>query len=241
MKNFWGFEGVVEKLAVKHYSQNIKKGREIIDHYIEILSKEGITYIEPFTDGNKDSVVPAIKLNKESNKENHNENNGTTTPIENNVVNENNLVTHGPLSSKSNFPSRDVNLKLESEYIARCVGKMTPFQESCLVQLKKWIGDAHQGKVPSDQTMMRFLKAQDFDLERAREMLCQSLVWRKKYQVDRILSNYDIPQVVKEYFPGGWHHYDKESRPLYILRLGQMDVKGFIKSIGQEGLIKLVS
>ena len=46
-------------------------------------------------------------------------------------------------------------------------------------------------------------------MEKAREMLSQSLMWRKKHQVDRILSEYQTPQVVKDYFPGGWHHSDK--------------------------------
>ena len=32
-----------------------------------------------------------------------------------------------------------------------------------------------------------------------------------------------------------------ESRPLYLLRLGQMDVKGLVKSVGEEGLLKHVS
>jgi len=48
VSHFWGFEGVVEKLAVKHYSQNIKKGKEIIEHYINVLKEEGITHIPPF-------------------------------------------------------------------------------------------------------------------------------------------------------------------------------------------------
>ena len=50
----------------------------------------------------------------------------------------------------------------------------------------------------------------------------------------QILSEYEKPPVVKEYFPGGWHHEDKEGRPLFILRLGQMDVKGIVKSVGEE-------
>ena len=33
---------------------------------------------------------------------------------------------------------------------------------------------------------------------------------------------------------------DKDGRPVYHLRLGQMDVKGIIRSIGEEGLTKLV-
>ena len=31
-----------------------------------------------------------------------------------------------------------------------------------------------------------------------------------------------------------------DGRPLYILRLGQMDVKGLIKSVGEDGILKHV-
>ncbi|XP_075977653.1 real-time isoform X3 [Anticarsia gemmatalis] len=128
---------------------------------------------------------------------------------------------------------------LDSEYIKRYLGELTPMQESRLLQLRKWIADLQKGKVPSDTTLLRFLRARDFNVEKAREMLSQSLLWRKKHQVDRILSEYETPDVVKQYFPGGWHHHDKDGRPLYILRLGQMDVKGLLKSIGEDGLLKL--
>ncbi|CAH0585438.1 unnamed protein product [Chrysodeixis includens] len=112
-------------------------------------------------------------------------------------------------------------------------------QEARLLQLRKWIADLQKGKVPSDTTLLRFLRARDFNVEKAREMLSQSLLWRKKHQVDRLLSEYETPDVVKQYFPGGWHHHDKDGRPLYVLRLGQMDVKGLLKSIGEDGLLKL--
>lgn len=32
-----------------------------------------------------------------------------------------------------------------------------------------------------------------------------------------------------------------DGQPLYLLRLGQMDVKGLLKTIGEDGLLKLVS
>jgi hypothetical protein len=32
-----------------------------------------------------------------------------------------------------------------------------------------------------------------------------------------------------------------DGRPLYLLRLGQMDVKGLLKAVGEEGLLQLVS
>jgi hypothetical protein len=70
-------------------------------------------------------------------------------------------------------------------------------------------------QVPSDSTLLRFLRARDFNVEKAREMLSQSLMWRKKHQVDRILSEYQTPQVVKDYFPGGWHHSDRGENPIH--------------------------
>lgn len=57
--------------------------------------------------------------------------------------------------------------------------------------------------------ILRFLRARDFNIEKAREMLSQSLNWRKKYQVDKILSEYESVEVIKDYFPGGWHYNDK--------------------------------
>ena len=50
-----------------------------------------------------------------------------------------------------------------------------------------------QGKVPSDPILLRFLRARDFNVEKAREMLSQSLIWRKKHGVDKILSEYELP------------------------------------------------
>lgn len=35
--------------------------------------------------------------------------------------------------------------------------------------------------------------------------------------------------------------YLVDGRPLYILRLGQMDVKGLVKSVGYESILKHVS
>lgn len=38
-----------------------------------------------------------------------------------------------------------------------------------------------------------------------------------------------------------YFHFHIDGRPLYILRLGQMDVKGLLKSIGEDELLLLVS
>lgn len=313
VKSFFGFENAVEKLSSKHYAASIKKGKEVIEHFIEELKKEGITHIEPFKD--KEPIESNGKLSTE-NKENEalannkqpellinkQQPNDTVvdekkiansidkqqvigkqlsvddkTLIENNVNNivkdekkkvspnkttstspaslNNNTATatlttqqkrelmkkqQTSFSTEANFPTTNANMKLEADYIAKCIGEMSPYQESCLVQFKKQIIETHYNqpsqtttnmsvkkKIPSDQTLMRFLLAHNYNLDKAREMLCTSLVWRKKHQVDKILSTYNLPEVVQKYYPGCWlNHHDKDGRPVYILMVGQMDLKG---------------
>ncbi|KYN12771.1 Protein real-time [Trachymyrmex cornetzi] len=197
IKNFFGFENSMEKLAMKQYAQNIAKGKEIIEYFINQLKEEGITYVAPWDDPQKRS--------SEEEKKNVDEN----------------------------------KMQLSSDYIERYLGKLDMLQESKLVQLRHSIEELRGSSVPGYATLLRFLRATEFSVEKAREMLTQSLHWRKKHQIDKLLDEYEMPQVIKDYFPGGWHHFDKDGRPLYILRLGQMDVKGLLKSIGEDELLLL--
>lgn len=132
------------------------------------------------------------------------------------------------------------NSILDADYIAAYLGQLSPLQESKLVQFRKKIEENnHERKVPDFQTLLRFLRARDFSIDKASSMLQESLQWREEHRIDDILSEYRMPVVVEKYFPGGWHHHDKDGRPLYILRLGNMDVKGLLKSVGEDELLKL--
>lgn len=241
IKSFFGFESTVEKIAMKQYSQNISKGKEIIEYFIEQLSKEGITYIPRWEEPKPEKSLVAKERNKEegesSSEEAETRDRTSSTPSTGSRELQLGASATNILSiEKVNI--NDENNKLDADYIKRCLGDLTPLQESRLIQLKKWVAELQKGKVPSDNCLLRFLRARDFNIEKAREMLSHSLIWRKKNQVDKMMSEYQVPQVVQEYFPGGWHHQDKECRPLYLLRLGQMDVKGLVKSVGEEGLLK---
>jgi hypothetical protein len=96
-------------------------------------------------------------------------------------------------------------------------------------------------KIPDYPTLLRFLRAREFSIDRATTMLIESLKWRKEHNVDNLLKEYKEPQVVVKYFPGEWEDKltDEVNRPLYVMRLGNMDVKGLIRSIGEDGLINL--
>lgn len=216
VKTFFGLESTVEKIAMKQYASNIAKGKELIEVFMKEVYQSGLTDLSAWS-----AEDPSY------NRELRRILSRGTEPLSPRPV---------PEVRKHTQPDQ---YTLDSEYIKRYLGELTPMQESRLLQLRKWIADLQKGKVPSDTTLLRFLRARDFNVEKGREMLSLSLLWRKKHQVDRILSEYETPDVVKQYFPGGWHHHDKDGRPLYILRLGQMDVKGLLKSIGEDGLLKL--
>jgi hypothetical protein len=50
IKSFFSFEASVEKLAMKQYSANLAKGKEIIEYYINELTNQGITNIPIWTE-----------------------------------------------------------------------------------------------------------------------------------------------------------------------------------------------
>lgn len=91
--------------------------------------------------------------------------------------------------------------KLDSEYIERFLGQLSITQESNLVQLRNRLAETHKGKMPNDAHLLRFLRARDFNVEKAREMICHSIAWRKQHRVDNILNTYTPPEAMK-FFPG---------------------------------------
>ncbi|XP_077426517.1 SEC14-like protein 1 isoform X1 [Vanacampus margaritifer] len=247
IKSFFGFESTVEKIAMKQYASSIKKGKEIIEYYLKELEDEGITHVSRwsptclplpptrpislFISPPADPKIPVT----------------AAVPIP--------LATDATDSSSQDAKQDGAGLqaeslteilsgtpedKLDADYIKRYLGDLTPLQESCLIRLRKWLQETHKGKIPKDEHILRFLRARDFNMDKAREILCQSLTWRKQHQVDYLLETWSSPQVLQDYYTGGWHHHDRDGRPLYVLRLGQMDTKGLVRALGEESLLRHV-
>uniref|UniRef100_A0A4X2L5E3 SEC14 like lipid binding 5 n=1 Tax=Vombatus ursinus TaxID=29139 RepID=A0A4X2L5E3_VOMUR len=213
IKSFFGFENAVEKIAMKQYTANIKKGKEVIEYYLNELISQGISHIPRWTPS------PVREEDQRS------------------------LAGSSLELSASHLPSQTYFIllsliPLDTDYIERYLGHLTPMQESCLIRLRQWLQETHKGKIPKDEHILRFLRARDFHFEKAREMLCQSLNWRKQHQVDYILQTWRPPPLLEEFYAGGWHYQDRDGRPLYILRLGQMDTKGLMKAVGEEALLR---
>lgn len=176
---------------MKQYTQTTLKGREIIEFFIEELRKEGITHVDRW---------PASPENNQDSEENE----------------ENGVCSRKPSVS-------EYHEMLDGDYILKHLGTLEPMQESKLLELHDKIKESLAGTqaVPSYSTLLRFLRARDFSVEKALQMLQDSLKWREENNIDQMLNEYKAPPVITKYFLGAWHQTDKQNCPIYILRLGK--------------------
>lgn len=268
IKSFFGFESSVEKLAVKQYAASLKKGKEILMHYLNELQEEGVTYIPTWQEKHpEEAAVPQkaplslengtveevgeatagktkaaadssqMEKSSESNESQNNIAAASSPSIMNKLASSSVQEKEGAVGG---VQEADEGTLVDEDYIKNFLGDLTPIQESKLITLREWLSETHKGKMPHDAHLLRFLRARDFNTEKAHEMITASLAWRKQHQVDKILKSWEPPEILKKFFPGSWQYHDRDGRPLFIMRLGQLDVKGLLKAFGEEGILRYV-
>ncbi|KAM7258831.1 hypothetical protein ACFE04_014572 [Oxalis oulophora] len=89
-------------------------------------------------------------------------------------------------------------------------------------------------------TLLRFLRMRDFDLLKAKDMFLSYLQWREEYGVDSISQDFKFEEYeeVKKCYPHGFHGVDKCGRPVYIDRIGMVDLNALLKVTTLDRFVK---
>lgn len=135
---------------------------------------------------------------------------------------------------------RTLSYPPESQYYGKegYLHNLTVAQESVLCDVQKWIvdegyelSDLAQFSLHPKLTLLRYLRANDFDFKKATEHISRNIKWREEYNVKELtqMNPEDIlgcpMNSLVEIFPH-WHcGYDKMGRPVLYKQYGKFDTE----------------
>ncbi|KAK2969442.1 hypothetical protein RJ640_012842 [Escallonia rubra] len=96
------------------------------------------------------------------------------------------------------------------------------------------------GKQNDYHTLLRFLRRRDFDLTKAKESYLEFLKWREEFDVDAIAKEFKFEEYeeVKRCYPHGFHGVDRYGRPLYIERIGMVNLDALLQVTSMDRFLK---
>jgi len=122
-------------------------------------------------------------------------------------------------------------------------GHNTPQQDAQVFQLRAMLEQAGYTQRLDTLTLLRFLRARKFDVNKSKDMFVDCEKWRKEFGgvgVDQLVPTWDYKEKedIFKYYPQYYHKTDKDGRPVYIEHLGKIDLKAMQKITTDERMIQ---
>ncbi|XP_006640494.2 SEC14-like lipid binding 8 [Lepisosteus oculatus] len=118
-------------------------------------------------------------------------------------------------------------------------GDLSSKQAEALAQFRENIQDILP-KLPAqhDHFLLRWLRARNFNVQKAEAMLRKHVEFRKHMKADTITTDWQPPEVIERYLSGGMCGYDSEGSPIWYDVIGPVDPKGLLLSASKQDFLK---
>ncbi|KAK9347225.1 CRAL-TRIO domain-containing protein [Lipomyces starkeyi] len=119
-------------------------------------------------------------------------------------------------------------------------GNVSPEQQAKVGMLRNELISSGCTERLDDASLLRFLRARKFDLQKAKEMFLACEKWRKEFGVDEIVASFHYTEKaeVSKYYPQYYHKTDVDGRPIYIEQLGSVNLTEMYKITTFERMLQ---
>ncbi|OOF96624.1 hypothetical protein ASPCADRAFT_206809 [Aspergillus carbonarius ITEM 5010] len=119
-------------------------------------------------------------------------------------------------------------------------GHTTPEQDAKVQQLRSELEQLGYTERLDTLTLLRFLRARKFDVAAAKTMFVDCEKWRKDFGTDELVRTFEYNEKAQvfQYYPQYYHKTDKDGRPVYIEKLGKIDLNAMYKITTAERMLQ---